>query len=209
MNPDTQATKAEIVVLDFEATGVIDGLPDEPWQIGMVRIRQGAVVWEERYESWLRVGERPFSPYAPGRHAELRAELEAAPTLTGLWPELRPWWTGAALAAHNAATEQKFIRQAFPLHQPGPWLDTLKLARIAYPHLSSHKLEDLLESLNLLPQVREACHGRRAHDALYDAIGCAALLVHLLHLEGWQHATIGALAAARPDAFYRRGPPGS
>lgn len=203
-NLHTLAREAEIVVLDFEATGVVGTLPDEPWQIGMVRVREGAIVPGACYESWLRVGDRPFSPYAPGRHAELREELVGAPTLPGLWPEVRTWWSDVALAAHNTGTEQKFIRQAFPLHQPGPWIDTLKLARIAYPDLASHKLEDLLETLHLWDEVCGLCPERTPHDALFDAAACAALLVHLLDLDGWRGATVGALVAAKPQAFYRR-----
>jgi DNA polymerase III epsilon subunit-like protein len=204
LHPDTKAAAADIVVLDFEATGVTGVLPDEPWQLGMVRVCSGRIDVSTPYESLLRVGDRPFSPYAPGRHAAVRGELALAPTLPELWPDLRPWWTDAALAAHNAATEQKFIRQAFPLHKPGPWIDTLKLVRIAYPDLASHKLENLLDALELTGAVREICPDREPHDALFDATACATLLVHLLDLDGWEDATIAALAAARPDAFYRR-----
>ena len=111
------------------------------------------------------------------------------------------------MAAHNAATERKYLQQAFPLHRCGPWIDTLKLARIAYPRLPSHALEDLATALRLTGQVQAACPGREPHDAVYDAVACAVLLVHLLGQDGWAHATVRALAAARPDAFYRRRPP--
>ena len=62
MNLDISARDVEIVVVDFEGTGVVEGYPDEPWQVGMVRVRGGRVVVGEQFESLLRVGDRPFSP---------------------------------------------------------------------------------------------------------------------------------------------------
>ena len=36
-----QASDAIITIIDFESTGSVDGLPDEPWQVGLVRFEQG------------------------------------------------------------------------------------------------------------------------------------------------------------------------
>ena len=61
--------------LDFETTGSVKGWPNEPWQIGIVQIEDGVVLPETKWESLFRVGERPFSPRAVGRYAEIREEL--------------------------------------------------------------------------------------------------------------------------------------
>ncbi len=190
-----------IVAIDFETTGAVPGYPDEPWQIGMVQITNGEVV--DTYERLLQVGERPFNAYAPGRHAQLRGELAAAPTLALLWPELRTWLLAAPLVAHNASVEKKIVRQAAPLHRPTGWIDTLKLARVAYPDLPSHTLTDLLTRFELVEEVRRVCPDREAHDALYDAVGCGLLLLHLVSLEGWRQATVEALGSAHPSRYYR------
>jgi DNA polymerase III epsilon subunit-like protein len=190
-----------IVAIDFETTGSVPEHPDEPWQVGMVRITNGVV--EDTYQSLLRVGDRPFNAYAPGRHASLRAELAVAPTLSDLWPVLRPWWLGAPLVAHNAAVEKKVVRQAAPLHRPAGWIDTLKLARVAYPDLPSHTLTDLLDRFGLEKEVRRVCPDRASHDALYDAVGCGLLLFHLVAQDGWQDATVEALISAHPARYYR------
>ena len=176
----------EVVAVDFETTGQVRGQLDIPWQIGMARLRQGKLVSTERYSRYLRVpADYHFSPYTPGRWAEMREELASCLTLTQEWPEVAPWLKDHVLAAHNAPTEQKMLRQAFPMHAFGPWLDTLRIARRAYPALESYALSDLLVALGLKAAVDAACPGLAPHDACYDAVACAILLAHLCNLPGW------------------------
>ncbi len=186
-----------ITAIDFEGTGVVQGYPDEPWQIGLVSLRAGRVVPESAFESLLRVGDRPFNCYAPGRHAELREAMRCAPPLPQLWAALGKRIEGTMPVAHNAATETRYLVNAFPLHAPRAWLDTLRLARIAYPRLPSYKLDDLLDRLALTPRVQALAPARGPHDALYDACGCAVLLEHLLSLPGWRNAAVEDLLCAR------------
>jgi DNA polymerase III epsilon subunit-like protein len=197
------ASDATISVIDFEATGAVEGYPSEPWQIGIVVFRRGHPAVEDSFASLLRVGDRPFNPYAPGRHEEQREEMSRAPSLPELWPQLKPWLHGRPLAAHNMGTEKKFLRQAFPLHPIGPWIDTLKLARLAHPDLSSHKLEDLLKHFGLMDQVDRMAPGLAPHDALYDAVACAVLLETLLALPGWSEVSVTALSKATPARYHR------
>ena len=164
----------------------------------MIRLRGGRVAADERREHLLRVAEdRPFNPRAPGRHARLRHELAQAPDLPALWPELQPWLTGVPLAAHNVGTERSVLERAAPLHRFGPWIDTLKLTRKAYPQLASSALEDVVAALQLQPRLEALIAGRAPHDALYDAVACALLLEHFLALPGWEHVTVQALVEAR------------
>lgn len=188
-----------ITVLDFESTGVVNGYRDEPWQLGLVQLEGGFVQAATCYETLLRIGSRPFNRHAPGRHGQVREQLATAPLLTDLWPGLKRYVAcGVVLAAHNAATERNFLKAAFPLQPLGPWLDTLPLSRIAWPGLASHALEALLTALGLTPRVAALVPGRGAHDALYDAVGCAILLETLLHLPGWEILSLERLLNARP-----------
>ena len=191
------AREANIVVIDFETTGRVGRLASEPWQIGMVSLVGGRLAADVMFDSFLRIGDRPFNPYAPGRHAQIRAQLRSAPTLPELWPQLSHWVQGRPLGAHNVATERKILREAFPLHVMGPWIDTLKLVRIAYPGLANHKLGDIIQDLDMAKQVGCLCPGRSLHDALYDAVACAVLLEHLLSLPGWERRSLEALARVR------------
>ena len=186
-----------ITALDFEGTGPVSGWPDEPWQIGLVDLQDGQIVARSAYESLLKVGDRPFNPHAPGRHSQIRDALRQAPALNSLWPVLAPRLEGVVLAAHNAATETRYLSCAFPLHPPVIALDTLKLARVLYPTLGSYKLDDILDRLQLNARVQSLAPGRSPHDALYDAIGCAALLEHLFTLPGWGTAPLDTLIQAQ------------
>ncbi|MFH0880645.1 MAG: 3'-5' exonuclease [Lentisphaerota bacterium] len=198
------AVDSTFAVIDFETTGVVRPWPNEPWQVGLVRIEGGQVKSGGHFESLLRVGDRPFNPRAPGNHHRVRGQLAVAPTLQELWPVMHGWLAGRCLVAHNIGTERKMIRHLAPLHQWGPWVDTLKLARIAFPDLGSHTLEDLMEQTGLNGQVQAWCPGRQPHDALYDAYGCAALLVYMLGLPGWERVTVEQLAHAHPRKFHAK-----
>ena len=193
----TLAVDAQLVALDFETTGVVNDLPSVPWQIGMAFVERGRVAETHHFSRLLNPGKRPFNPYVPGRHAILRDELAEAPTLAGIWPELAPWLGGRPVIAHNVATERTVLADAFPLHDFGPWIDTLGLARLAYPRLASHKLEELIPALGLGQRLTTLCPGLAPHDAFYDAMAAALLFEHLLAQPGWGQATIEELSQAR------------
>lgn len=179
-----------LTVLDFETTGSVPGFDTEPWQIGAVVMRGGRVT-NKTFESLIRVNaNRPFNAYAPGDHHRRRDEIAAAPDVSNVWKNLEGWVIGRPLVAHNAAVEKKFLRRMAPMHRFGPWVDTLKLARQAWPSAPSHKLEDLIAGLELTGRVRECCPAGVPHDALYDAAACAVLLEHLLAQPGWENLEV-------------------
>lgn len=185
---------AEITVLDYESTGSVRGFENEPWQIGMVSLKGGKVNPNSLFEHFLRVdANRPFNPHTPGRHGLLRDEIAESLTPQELWPQIMPRLTEYPLCAHNVATEKKFTRLMAPMHQFGPWIDTLRIARKVWPGCSSYSLEDLIVQLGLKQRVGELCSGRSAHDALYDAVASAMLLEHLLEQPGWERVTVGEL----------------
>jgi DNA polymerase-3 subunit epsilon len=188
----------EILVFDFESTGSVCGYANEPWQIGMVSLKQGRLDTDSMFESLLRVdANRPFNPHAPGRHGRLRDAIAVAPTPQQLWPKIMPRLTGGPLCAHNVATEKKLTRAMAPMHRFGPWIDTLRVARKAWPDCPSYALGDLIEQLHLKSRVDTICPGREAHDALYDAVASALLLEAVLAQPGWADLTVGELVAVK------------
>lgn len=171
------------VALDFETTGVVKGWPNEPWQLGLVELVDGEPVPDTRWETYFHVAaDRPFSPRAPGRWAEMRATLAEAPTMMDVWPELSARLVGVPLVAHNAATERTILVRAAPLTPFGPWIDTLALVRKFWPLLKSYALGDVIHTFGLRPRVDALCPGRTWHDALYDACAGAVLLAHVQSL---------------------------
>jgi DNA polymerase-3 subunit epsilon len=180
-----------LTVLDFETTGSVPGFDTEPWQIGTIALKNGVVDPDSAFESLIRVdANRPFNAYAPGDHHKRREEIAAAPEVSKVWKSVESRVVGPPLVAHNIAVEKKFLRKMAPMHCFGPWVDTLKLARQAWPSAPTHKLEDLIDALGLGSRVRECSPGGGPHDALYDAAACAVLLEVLLQQPGWENLEV-------------------
>ena len=189
-----KARAAIWTVVDFESTGAVRGHADEPWQVGLVELQDGRVTGRH-HETYLRIAAgRPFNTYAPGRHADIRHVLAAAPPMAELWPVWRPWLEGRPLAAHNIGTERKFLMRAAPMHELGPWVDTLQLARRVRPDLAGHSLAEVCAALGLVARARECCPGREWHDALFDAFASALVLESCLALPGWEDVSVEALS---------------
>ena len=168
------------ISLDFETTGTVRGWPNEPWQLGMIEIDDDGVVPQSQREFYFRIdAERPFSPCAPGRWAQIRHELAAADEFMETWPELSALLVGRALVAHNASTERTILEKRAPLTPFGPWLDTLRMTRKYWPRMKSYALGDLIHTFGLEKQLNELCPGRTWHDALYDACAGAVLFCHI------------------------------
>ena len=191
-----------VTAIDFETTGSVEGYPVEPWQIGVVTVSASGGL--DCWESLLRIGERPFHPKAPGRHAQIRNELIHAPTLEECLPELRNRCSGIPLVAHNASTEKGVCVKALPLEPFGPWIDTLKLARSAWPGLNSYALEDLIQTFELDAALEEYLPGRGPHDALYDAAASVLFLKHLLSQPGWDEVDLDVLLHPDQSSWNKR-----
>lgn len=187
------ARSVQYTVIDFETTGSSKGRPEQPWQVAMVELLDGRITGRH-YEQYLHVpANRTFNPYAPGRHAEIRDVLAAAPTCAACWPDWKPWLVKKVLVAHNTGTEKKFLRRAAPLHFFGPWVDTLKLSHYLFPDFSEYSLSQICEELELADTLEKWCPGRTWHDALYDAYAAAAILEFALNRPSWSHVTLHTL----------------
>jgi len=165
--------ECRFTAIDFESAGAARGRTDVPVQIGLaswslVEGHGGAFV------SYL-ASEAPITWAARKIHGIRDEDLVGAPGLLALWPEVKKSLAGAVVVAHGKGTEKRFLR-AFPGHGFGPWVDTLLLARAAWPELGDHSLSALCEARGLSGKVAEMIPGRRWHDALYDAVASLLLL---------------------------------
>jgi DNA polymerase-3 subunit epsilon len=167
----------EFCALDFESAGASRGSTDVPVQIGLAHWSPAAG-FGETFVSFL-ASDRPITWSAQKVHGITTADLKTAPTLLSLWPEIRAHLGGRVLVAHGHGTEKRFLR-AFPGHPFGPWVDTLTLARRAWPDLSGHSLGALCDHLGLSEAVARDCPDRQWHDALFDAVASLHLLAHLV-----------------------------
>lgn len=163
--------------IDFESAGAARGKTDTPVQVGLACWSVDAG-HHDAFVSYLAT-DQPIQWSAQKVHGITPADLATAPSLLALWPDLKSRLTSAVVVAHGKGTEKRFLR-AFPGHGFGPWIDTLLLARAAWPDLPDHSLGALCEQLNLANEVRAAVPTRNWHDALFDAVASLMLLTHLI-----------------------------
>jgi DNA polymerase-3 subunit epsilon len=180
--------------IDFESAGAARGSTDSPVQVGLAS-------WSLEgghggsFVSYLRT-DQPVQWAARKVHGIGPEQLAEAPSLLTLWPELKSRLAGAVVVAHGKGTEKRFLR-AFPGHGFGPWIDTLLLARAAWPALPDHSLGALCEHHGLTPIVSGLVPEKSWHDALFDAVASLILLESLIRdLDLAGHP---AESLARPD----------
>lgn len=162
--------------IDFESAGTAKGRTDAPVQVGFASWSLDSG-YHDPFVSFLQCNQK-ITWSAQKVHGITTDDLLEAPTLLSLWPTLKKQLTQGPVVAHGHGTEKRFLR-TFPGHSFGPWIDTLQLARSAWPEQPSHSLGDLCETLGLDDFIQFA-DDRTWHDALYDALASLALLQHLV-----------------------------
>lgn len=173
----TPVSACRLCAIDFESAGASRGHTDTPVQIGLAAgPPTGGPA--DCFVSHLR-SDQPIQWSAQRVHGITPADLADAPPLAMLWPDIKRRMAGAVIVAHGKGTEKRFLR-AFPGHGFGPWLDTLLLARAAWPDLPDHSLGPLCDALGLTPAIRLAIPEKSWHDALFDAAASLLLLQHLV-----------------------------
>lgn len=168
--------QTRFAAIDFESAGTAPGRAEEPVQIAIVHLA-GAVI-SGGLCSYLQA-EHGVTWAARKVHGITENMLRGAPRLLELWPQIKAHLEGCWIVAHGAATEKRFLR-AFPFHSFGPWVDTLRLARAAYPGLSDHSLGEVIKALGLESEAEIQTDGFRWHDARCDAVASLVLLRHLI-----------------------------
>ena len=164
-----------IVMIDFETTGLSPDSGDRITEVAALRIVNGRVV--ERYVSLINCHVR-IPSFITGLTGITQAMVDGAPPVSQVMPKLLAFIGSAALSAHNASFDEKFLRAEssrlgmMPAHQG--LVCSLKLARRVFPGLSSYKLGLLSKQLGI--PFRSA-----AHRAESDAEVAAQLLIHIGH----------------------------
>ncbi len=172
--------------IDFESAGEAPGQTDAPVQAGMACMKGPEMMVDTFFRSYL--NPRRSVTWAARRvHGITTEQLHCAPEMSALWPEFRNRLAGRVVVAHSAGTEKRFLR-LFPVHGFGPWVDTLTLARRAWPGLPDYSLEALAEALGFSLELDALCPRLKFHDALYDAVASLLVLRTFVHAAGlWDH----------------------
>ena len=162
VNPVDRETNRDIVVVDFETTG-LNCRRNRIIEIGAVRIRNGQVVQE--YSRFVHPGE-PIPPevtrltgITDGMVADARPAAEEIPPLLEFIGD-------AVFAGHNAQFDYGFLREEcrrLGIELQLPVLDTLEMSRRLYPELKSHRLGAVCKQLGVsLKNAHRAVHDARA-----------------------------------------------
>ncbi len=159
----------DALVLDTETTG-LDAATARLVQLGIVRLEAGELVLEPEFDL-LVDPERPIPPQSTAIHGIDDAMVAEAPRFVDLAPDLLSLLDGALVIGHNigfdlAILKHELDRAGREFRRPRT-LDTLLLARIAYPTLANYDLETLAAQLGLDVKDR--------HTAIGDARTTAAI----------------------------------
>ena len=174
-------------------------MTDAPVQAGIAQMRGMEMLPVTFLRTYINPG-RPVTWAAQRVHGITTEQFGSAPEMKSLWPDFRARLSGNVIVAHGAGTEKRFLR-AFPLHGFGPWLDTVTLARRAWPGLGDYSLEALAGVLGLRAELDRLCPGLRFHDALYDAAGSLLVLRTLITGAGLEDQDVRELMSAGLDCL--------
>lgn len=134
----------QIVVLDFETSGMSPDRGDRAIEIGAVLLRGGDIV--ERFQSLMNPGRR-INPFIESYTGITNAMLAAAPAPAEVMARFADFIGDLPLVAHNASFDRRFLdaelgrigrcrRQDFGC--------SLLMARRLYPEAPNHRLETLV-----------------------------------------------------------------
>ena len=194
---DRPLASLSFTVFDTETTGLDPGGGDEIIQIGAVRLVNGRLLADERFEQLIDP-RRPVPAASVPFHGLTSAQLRGQPSIEQALPVFHRFAQDTVLVAHNAAFDMRFLQEkqaVTGLRFDQPVLDTLLLSAVLHPHQDSHRLEAIAQRLGV-PVV-----GR--HTAMGDALVTAELFLRLLPLLADQGIlTLGqALAAAQKSRY--------
>jgi exodeoxyribonuclease X len=174
----------KVIVADVEGNG---DQPPDLVEVATVPIVNGRIEPEQAYSTLIRP-KRPITWFATKVHGLTNQEVEACPAWEEVAEQVRGELGTAWLAGHNVGVDHRVLTDHLPGWQPAGVIDTLRLARAAYPDAPKHTLD---ASITLAGIDVTGIAGQR-HRAGFDARATALLLLALAE----RYPTFTALTAA-------------
>lgn len=141
--------------------------------MGICVVKNSRIVEEK--EILIRPEPFEFNDYNIYIHGITPSKVKDKPRFKDVWGDVKPYVDNQLIVAHNASFDIGAMRCAldlFGLEYPTlKYICTVKLSQLAYPELSSHKLNKLCEALGIT-----FSH----HHAMDDAFACASVLLRIM-----------------------------
>lgn len=184
IGPDTLLKNVPLLAIDFETTG-LDPSKDDLLSIGAIPFQSNRIYFGQKKE-WLVKPKSKLTAETIAIHGIKHCDVQDAPDLLEILPELLQMMHGRVVVAHFACIEEQFLDAALK-NRTGegivfPCIDTMGIER----QLSEeHKFDGLKKFFGIqkkaslrLSNLREKYNlpFYKPHDALTDALACAELL---------------------------------
>ncbi len=163
-------------VFDTETTGLDPQGGDEIISIGAVRIVNGRLLYEEKFDQL--VNPQRHVPSESIKYHGIRPEmLVDKPTIDQVLPEFYRFARNTILVGHNVAFDMRMLQlkeEQTGIKFINPLLDTLLLSAVVHPLHRDHNLSTLAERLGITIVGR--------HTALGDAVATAEIFMKFISL---------------------------
>lgn len=162
-----------VVVIDFETTGLSPNLGERAIEVGAVLLSNNQIV--DRFQSLMNPGKR-ISGFIEDYTGITNKMLSSAPSIAEAMGELKNFIGNHHLVAHNASFDSRFLDAEFDRikhKRKNEFACSLLVSRRIYPEAPNHKLETLVRYKNL---KTDGVH----HRALADAEMTAHLWLKLM-----------------------------
>lgn len=187
------AKLTDYVVLDVETTGLSHN-KDKIIEIAIARISSNSIV--DEFHSLVNP-ERNLSNRVVKLTGITDSDLASAPLFQNIAQQVVDFIGGSVILAHNAPFDAGFLEDA--LRECGfgsnfTYLDTVRVAKAAYPDLKDHKLETLITELGLAE--------KQTHRAM-DDVHCTIKLFQTI-CQKYNNPLVAAISACcSPITSYR------
>ena len=160
----------DFVAVDLETTG-LEFENDEIIEVALVRFEKGEP--KDSLDFLVKPTRAELRPFIECLTGISKADLDSAPEFADIAGKICAFVGDLPLVAHNAAFDARFLKNSLSKvgvdYESHPFWDSLTFSRIAYQDAPNHRLDTLVQMLNI--------ERSRAHRALPDADACGRLFV--------------------------------